>query len=169
MAGNRMKMEYLSYPCHMEIIRQLVFFMLVEDCLFYWVHRFLHSGWVYGHIHKQHHEFKETVSICSEYAHPLEVLIANTFPTVAGFKLLGDSVHLVTITMWLAMRITETIDGHSGYEFSWSPYRLLPCSAGASYHHYHHLTNQGNYSSFFTLWDTFCSTNKNYWLNLHLN
>jgi methylsterol monooxygenase/4-alpha-methyl-delta7-sterol-4alpha-methyl oxidase len=56
----------------------------------------------------------------------------------------------------------ETCDGHCGYEFSWSPFRLLPLSGSSNYHNYHHSKNVGNYGSFFTLWDTICGTNKTY-------
>lgn len=74
---------------------------------------------------------------------------------------------MATILMWIAIRVTETIDGHSGYEFSWSPYRLMPFSGSASFHHYHHTHNIGNYGSFFTLWDTLCGTSTSYWRHLN--
>ena len=35
----------------------------------------------------------------------------------------------------------------SGFEFPWSPFRLLPFSASATYHDYHHSHNRGNFSS----------------------
>ena len=56
----------------------------------------------------------------------------------------------------------ETIDGHCGYEFSWSPYRLLPFSGSSEYHNFHHSHNVGNYGSFFSYWDTFFGTNGDY-------
>ena len=31
----------------------------------------------------------------------------------------------------------EAIDGHSGYEFSFSPFRLIPMSGSSQYHDYH--------------------------------
>jgi len=58
------------------------------------------------------------------------------------------------------IRLGEAIDGHSGYEFSWSPYRLLPLSTSAAYHDFHHTHNVGNYSSFFSIWDTVFNSNK---------
>ena len=32
-----------------------------------------------------------------------------------------------------------------------------------SYHDYHHSTNVGNYSGFFSFWDTICGTNQHYY------
>jgi len=45
---------------------------------------------------------------------------------------------LATILIWFTLRVTETTEGHSGYEFSWSPFRLLPLSGSSDYHNYHH-------------------------------
>lgn len=43
--------------------------------------------------------------------------------------------------MWHIIRILESLDGNCGYEFSWSPFRLLPFSGSASYHNYHQFIN----------------------------
>lgn len=65
--------------------------------------------------------------------------------------------------MWLIIRLFETTDGHSGFDFSWSPFRLLPLSGSAKYHDFHHTHNIGNYESFFTIWDTVMGTNAAYY------
>ena len=52
---------------------------------------------------------------------------------------------------------------HSSYEFPWSPFRLIPFSAPASYHNCHHTHNVGNYATFFALWDTVFGTNRAYY------
>ena len=72
-------------------------------------------------------------------------------------------MHFVTFLLWGLVRLGETLDGHCGYEFSWSPYRLIPFSTSASYHNFHHSHNVGNYSSFFSLWDTIFGQNKAYY------
>lgn len=77
-------------------------------------------------------QFKTSVGIASEYAHPIEFLLSNVIPFVAGPTLLR--AHYFTIFMWTILRIGETVDGHSGYEFPWSPYRLLPFSGSSTAH-----------------------------------
>jgi len=52
------------------------------SAVFYWAHRVLHHRRIYKYIHKQHHEFKATVGIAAEYAHPVESLLANAVPTM---------------------------------------------------------------------------------------
>jgi methylsterol monooxygenase len=40
----------------------------------------LHSG----RIHKQHHDFKQPFGIASVYAHPIEHVLSNLLPVLAG-------------------------------------------------------------------------------------
>ena len=155
-----------TYPSTFEITSQIIVFMLVEDCAFYWIHRLLHTPFLYKRLHKKHHEYKTTIGIAAEYSHPLEFVLANLIPTSLGASLLGSRCHILTWYMWIIVRILETTDGHCGYEFSWSPFRLLPLSGSANYHNFHHSHNVGNYSSFFTYWDTIFQTNKHYWRHL---
>lgn len=145
-------------PSKFEIILQIVFFMLAEDFTFYFSHRFLHWDKIYSYIHKIHHKYTNTVSIASEYAHPLEFLVSNLLTTSSGSLLLGRRTHITTYAIWILLRVGETSDGHCGYEFSWSPYRLLPFSGSSDFHNYHHLNYKGNYGSLFTFWDRICGT-----------
>ena len=66
----------------------------------------------------------------------------------------------MTAVTWYAIRYIESTEGHSGYEFSWSPFRLIPFSSGGRYHDFHHAVNVGNYASFFSIWDSVFGTNK---------
>ena len=136
--------------------------MIVEDMSFYWLHRLLHHPKLYSKIHKIHHQFYSPISFSAEYSHPIEFVASNILPTMLGPLILGSHMHLATLSFWLIMRVFETIDRHCGYEFSWSPYRLLPFSGSSEYHHFHHSHNVGNYSSFFYYWDTLCGTNTSY-------
>lgn len=152
------RMDYESLPSCFEVIIQTVFFMVMEDFTFYWSHRFLHMDFIYPYVHKIHHKYVNTISIASEYAHPLEFVFGNVLTSNSGVLILGKKCHMVTYLMWNVLRIAETTDGHCGYDFSWSPFRLLPMSAGSEFHHYHHLAFKGNYASFFTYWDRIFDT-----------
>lgn len=153
--------DYESFPSSFEIIWQTVIFMLVEDFFFYWSHRFLHWDKIYPYFHKIHHQYVYSVSIASEYAHPVDYVFSSVLPSNIGPLVLGKRVHLATFLLWVVLRVAETTDGHSGYEFSWSPFRLLPMSGSSEYHHYHHVSFKGNYSSFFTYLDRIFGTVNN--------
>ncbi len=150
--------DFESLPTCWEVLWQTIFFMVCDDFTFYWSHRFLHWDKIYPYIHKIHHNYVTTVSIASEYAHPLEFVVGNVITSNFGLILLGKRMHLFTAFMWVILRVSETTDGHSGYEFSWSPFRLLPMSGSSEFHNYHHLSFKGNYASFFTYMDRIFGT-----------
>ena len=141
----------------------LAFFMVCEDFAFYFSHRFLHWNVIYPYIHKVHHEYNVTIGIAAEYAHPLEFMFGNLLPTALGPMILGPRTHMFTVFVWYTVRVGLTLDGHSGYDFSWSPYRMIPFSTGGEYHDYHHAANVGNYASNSAFWDYVFGTNKEYY------
>eukprot|EP00013_Stygamoeba_regulata_P020489 CAMPEP_0177658798 /NCGR_PEP_ID=MMETSP0447-20121125/17059_1 /TAXON_ID=0 /ORGANISM="Stygamoeba regulata, Strain BSH-02190019" /LENGTH=259 /DNA_ID=CAMNT_0019163541 /DNA_START=88 /DNA_END=864 /DNA_ORIENTATION=- len=132
--------------------------MVMEDCLFYWAHRTLHHPRIYKYIHKKHHEFKVTIGLASEYAHPVEVFFANLIPTLSGAMVFN--VHITTLWVWLIIRVWETIDAHCGYALPFSPWNMLPFQGGSERHDYHHSHNMGSFGSYFNIWDRVCGTDK---------
>ena len=147
-------------PDTTELMLTLAFFMFVEDFVFYWMHRFLHWRVIYPYFHKMHHNHKVTTGIAGEYTHPVEYVLANMLPVCVGPSILGTKCHLTTVFAWYIIRYLENLDGHCGYDFSWSPFRLIPLSSGGRYHDFHHAVNVGNYASFFSIWDSVFGTNK---------
>ncbi len=85
-------------------------------------------------------------------------------PAGLGFKMLAKvyPVHIVTITIWLLLRLIESSDGHCGYDWPWGQSQLLPFSAGGNYHYYHHSQNTGNYGAILSIVDTLYNTNLDY-------
>jgi len=158
---HNMSVEGLPSPICLAL--SVFFCMVCEDFTFYWMHRLLHHRRLYPYIHKMHHQYTHSVSIAAEYSHPVEFILGNLLPTAVGPALLGPNMHIVTVFAWYMVRVGETLDGHCGYDFSFSPLRLIPMSGGAEYHDFHHSVNIGNYASFFSIWDTVFGTNKLYY------
>ena len=150
-------------PSSVKIVGQIFFCMMIEDMTFHCSHRLLHLRAIYPFIHKIHHEHKVTIGLATSHAHPVEFIFGNLLPVAVGPLILGTRMHFVTAFTWYMLRIYESIDGHSGYEFSWSPFRILPFASDYAYHAYHHSHNLGNYSSFFTVWDTVLGSNSEYY------
>jgi len=160
----RMKSSPDALPSWYTIIFQIFLCMVIEDTIFYWTHRMLHHPKIYYLIHKKHHEYKTTIGVAAEYAHPLEYVVSNMLPFSIGPLIVG--MHYYTFWMWMILRVGETIDGHCGYAFPWSPYRLLPFSGSALVHDFHHSHVVCNFASFFTWWDHLMKTDNEYlrWL-----
>jgi sterol desaturase/sphingolipid hydroxylase (fatty acid hydroxylase superfamily) len=138
-------------PSALTFLTHFAVFIAANDTLFYWVHRGLHHKSIYKYIHKKHHNFKVNIGIASEFAHPIEDIFANVLPTFAGCLLMGS--HTLIICAWLVIRIAETVDAHSGFNFRFSPFSFLPWQGGADRHDYHHSHNVGCFGSFFIFWD----------------
>lgn len=132
--------------------------ILLNDTLFYWAHRMLHHPSIYQYVHKKHHRFNMSIGIAAAFAHPVEDLLANLIPTLIGCVIMGS--HVIVLATWLLVRLTETVDAHSGYSFSFSPFHLLPFQGGAERHDFHHSKNVGCYGAFTIFWDWFCGTDK---------
>lgn len=130
------------------LLVHLLVFILIQDTIFYWGHRMLHTRWLFSHVHFRHHRFRIVRSHVSEYAHPLENLI-NMIALFTGPIVLGSPFPVVAV--WIVVRIAETVDAHSGYAFT----------GGSSRHSFHHLHAQrGCYGSFFAPWDRLLGTDR---------
>ena len=42
--------------CRTVVVSQVLFYFVLEDFIFYWGHRALHTKWLYKHVHSVHHE-----------------------------------------------------------------------------------------------------------------
>mmetsp|Transcript_2765 Transcript_2765/g.4345 ORF Transcript_2765/g.4345 Transcript_2765/m.4345 type:complete len:192 (+) Transcript_2765:530-1105(+) len=161
------KYKIEDIPSCWTMFKQTIFCFLIEDFCFHMAHRLVHckAKWLplYQWIHKQHHDFKQPYSISASYAHPIEQILANFLPNVIGALILGDSFHFVSFFVFGTLRLIETEESHSGYDFPFTIFRLIPFGTGAAYHYFHHTHNVGNYSSFFTIWDTLLDSNKDYY------
>eukprot|EP00245_Coleochaete_scutata_P005211 TRINITY_DN18583_c0_g2_i1.p1 TRINITY_DN18583_c0_g2~~TRINITY_DN18583_c0_g2_i1.p1 ORF type:complete len:290 (-),score=54.70 TRINITY_DN18583_c0_g2_i1:772-1599(-) len=152
----------LPLPSWKTILLQLLCFFVIEDFVFYWGHRILHTKWLYKHVHSVHHEYATPFGLTSEYAHPAEILFLG-FATILGPAITGP--HLFTLWLWMSVRVIETVEAHSGYDFPWSFAKFFPLYGGADFHDYHHrllYTKSGNYSSTFVYMDWLFGTDKGY-------
>ncbi|CAM9001553.1 unnamed protein product [Rhodiola kirilowii] len=70
MVGIRMG---LPLPSGWEILMQLLVYILIEDYMHYWLHRFLHGKWGYENIHHVHHEYTALTAFASPYSHWAEL------------------------------------------------------------------------------------------------
>ena len=122
-------------------------------------HRLFHSRMFYR-FHKIHHRYKQSLWCATIYCHPLEMVICNILPAVIGPMILGKKMHITTVMAWLFAISLGSIVDHCGYEFSWSPFRLIPFTCDYGYHVFHHSHNVGNYSTFLHFWDTILGSNK---------
>ncbi|NVK37263.1 MAG: sterol desaturase family protein [Gammaproteobacteria bacterium] len=130
---------------------QIVFFILLDDFLYYWMHRLFHQNkWLMCHVHSVHHRIKNTCAINGNYMHWFE------FACTSGLILVGPillSSHLYVVWIWVIIRQFEAADGHMGYDVPWNPARLFLIYHGPVYHDFHHAKFKGNYAGFLSYLD----------------
>ncbi|KAM0241547.1 hypothetical protein ACHAP5_007503 [Fusarium lateritium] len=149
-------LEYgVPFPPAWKMALQIAVCFVLEDAWHYWFHRALHYGPLYKAIHKMHHTYSAPFGLAAEYASPIETALLGI--GVVGCPLVVLAVtgelHLITMYIWIFLRLLQAIDSHSGYDFPWSLRHFLPVWAGAHHHDLHHEKFIGNYASSFTWWD----------------
>jgi sterol desaturase/sphingolipid hydroxylase (fatty acid hydroxylase superfamily) len=128
----------------------LVAFIAINDTIFYWSHRLLHTRWLFRKVHYRHHRFRIVRGVSAEFAHPLESLF-NFIALFAGPVLLATPFPVFAV--WMVVRIAETVEAHSGY-------MLSPVSSRHAFHHLH--AQRGCFGSFVSLWDALLGTDRNW-------
>lgn len=137
--------SYLLYP-FFKINNQFSFFellyfipfMIIEELVFYYTHLLLHFPLFYKYIHKIHHTWIYPISLSCIYAHPIEFIISNIFPTILSlllFSYLNIYISLYFYWMWISIGFINTIYAHSGYS----------CRTYYEWHFYHHISFNYNY------------------------
>lgn len=144
-----------ALPALWVIVAQLLFFIYLDDFLYYWMHRAMHTRWLLKHVHGIHHRVLAPWAITGNYMHPLEYVLTGTL-MLLGPALLGS--HVVVFWIWVVFRQWEAAEGHCGYAFPWSPTHWLPFSHGALHHDFHHARVRGNFGGFLPLWDKIFDT-----------
>jgi len=155
-------MKTEDFPSRLTIFWQFMFFLYMEELIFYTAHRLFHYPKLYF-LHKTHHEYNVSIALTFVYNHPVDQL-SNVIATGLAYKLLSEvyPVHIFTVIIWLNFRLIETMDGHCGYDWPWAIANWVPFSAGGRYHFFHHSNNVGNYGGIVHIFDTLLGTNQAY-------
>merc|ERR1719336_2880065 len=106
--------DYRNLPSTTTIARDVLVWVLVEEVMFFYVHRALHENkqW-YAKIHKLHHTWTAPVSFVAIYCHPVEHIASNLAPMVVGPVLCCS--HMAAITVFFLLGYVHTTAVHCGY------------------------------------------------------
>jgi len=106
--------DWHALPGTGRLARDIVVWLLVEEVMFFYVHRWLHENkTMYAAVHKLHHTWTAPVSLVAIYCHPLEHVVSNVAPLIAGPLLCGS--HVAAVSVYIFLGLVHTTAVHSGY------------------------------------------------------
>ncbi|GAU88675.1 hypothetical protein RvY_01325 [Ramazzottius varieornatus] len=123
-------------------------FIVFTDSLIYWIHRALHSKYLYKRLHKTHHKWKIPTPFASHAFNPIDGFLQSSPYHIYVFLF---PMHKWTYLGLFVFVNVWTVSIHDGnYQV---PERLKQIINGAAHHMDHHVYYNYNYGQFFTLWD----------------
>ncbi|XP_044070211.1 cholesterol 25-hydroxylase-like protein [Siniperca chuatsi] len=145
-------------PEMLSVVINVLACLLLFDMQFFLWHLLHHKvPWLYHVFHTEHHLYTAAFSLMTEYTGIWEMLSLSFFTTLNPALL---DCHPLTEMLFYVTNMYLSVEAHSGYDFPWSPHRLVPFGlyGGAQHHNLHHLKSKVNYAPYFTHWDRLFGT-----------
>ena len=133
--------------------KTIVLYILVIDCVYYWIHRTTHRiPYLRKELHETHHDVFHLL--------PMDILNETVLEyCMYMFATNIAPLFLIPITFVEYFTVFILIFIHSVYCHSESEKSFfLPLFIDSTYHRYHHQIGKGNYSAFLSIWDDFMKT-----------
>lgn len=149
-----------GWPGWAVYVGELLVLLMIDDLVFYAVHRGLHAHrGLYRLLHARHHQAYAPVPIEILYTHPAETSLVS-LGLVAGavaVHLLFGGLSFGAFLSYVVFRHLHELDVHSGLRSRLAHH--LPLLAPNEHHDlHHHRPHEGNYASMLTLWDELLGT-----------
>jgi fatty acid hydroxylase domain-containing protein 2 len=126
-------------PTLPRVLGELVIFIMADEIVLYALHRtFHHFRWLYHHFHEPHHIYTAPTAITAIAAHPVDHLVINLVPVLAGPILMRS--HLVVLWMWQVVALLSALTSHIGFDMS-------PVFGPPEHHDYHHSHGHAFYGA----------------------
>jgi lathosterol oxidase len=126
-------------------VTSIVLYLVVVETTVYWIHRALHTRWLYKHVHRLHHEHRVPTPLSSYSFHPLDAFL-QAVPQ--HLFVLFVPVHLGVYVVFLSFTAVWTVLIHDRVPFvHWRGIN------NTDHHTVHHWFQKYNLGQFFTLWD----------------
>jgi len=133
----------------------IVLLVILDDALYYWMHRLMHHPVLYKRVHAAHHKTLNPTPWASFSFGAWEAGMLSSFiPIVALFM----PMHPLAAVMAFIIQMFHNVAGHSAHELVPQPLVKLLCANTVAKHQAHHEKFNGNYSLHFQWWDKLMGT-----------
>jgi sterol desaturase/sphingolipid hydroxylase (fatty acid hydroxylase superfamily) len=142
-------------PSVLSIAVSFIVSMLLFDTWFYWLHRLIHSRWLFRTVHLWHHR----TSAPEVWSNNSDLLLDTLF--LQSYWLAAHFLIPIAPAVLAAHKLYDQFTGamgHCGYEhagrIAWPPSPIL----SVTHHDQHHRFAACNYATHFSLWDRMLGT-----------
>lgn len=132
--------------------------LVLHDTLFYWLHRAMHTRWLFNLMHKVHHQSVHPTSFAAYSFHPTEA-VGEALIVVAILYIIP--VHPLAFLVFQTFSTAYNVYGHCGREFypaKMSSHWLGRWINTSTTHAVHHAQGHYNYGFYFMGWDRLMKT-----------
>lgn len=124
--------------------------LLASETMIYWVHRALHWGPLYRHVHDKHHAFKVPTPYVGLAFRPLDAFFQGLPHHILAFVL---PIHIGLYVVSLAFVTVWAVMIHDRISFvRWKGINFT------GHHTLHHWYENYNFGQYFTVWDRLMGT-----------
>jgi len=131
-----------------------------QDFFFYCTHRWMHTGWMFRHVHGVHHRSRQPSPWAAYAMHPVEAMVNGLIPVTT---LMVAPVQEDVLALFVLHQVLRNVHGHAAVESlpqGFARHRIGGLFTTTTHHHLHHETAQGNYGLWFTWWDRVFGTER---------
>ncbi len=133
-------------------------YLFLQDTYFYWGHRLMHHGHLFGWSHAGHHRSRQPTPFASFAFDPAEAALTGWLMPAMVFAV---PIHAAVLLALLLLMTMIAVFNHSGWEIL--PRWLVSGPIGsqlisATHHGYHHVRFDRNYGLYFRFWDRLMGT-----------
>lgn len=143
-------------PTIYDFIIEYIQIFITSDILFWFMHRLMHTKFMYKHVHSVHHYYRTPFAFCTQSHHPIESILMS-LPVIIPILYFGT--HVFTQMTAFMIILAYGVEGHSGYDFG-----LQKLTFGfmgfAPMHDVHHSSVTCNYGAYTTIMDRIMNTYK---------
>ncbi|KAK2749433.1 hypothetical protein FQN57_006367 [Myotisia sp. PD_48] len=100
-------------PSSREVMKTCIIGALLREVIFYYVHRLLHTKFMYRWVHHVHHEFRTPIALAASYSHPIDHVLINAMPIYLPMAI--QRAHYLTLITFGAACVFDASIAHCGY------------------------------------------------------
>ena len=145
--------SYIFVDSLIPSIQTIIFYFIVIDTVYYWVHRIIHRiPFLKELLHGTHHDAFNLIPFDAFYVYIHEYLLYMILTNIVPLLFIPINIIEYFVVFILVLIHSVYIHSESDKEFS------IPPFIDSTFHKYHHQIGKGNYSIFFPFWDNYMET-----------